>query len=170
MEVSIHEAAKRLGEIFPFTWKGKLKEQSFNGRKVIFAEDAEIAGTVAGDSAGFTVTAEAKAPLQEVCARCNKSFVDPFSFSFTERFQRPALITEEADVYPYEGDVLELEEAFLDNLFLQLPMVSLCKPECKGLCPLCGADLNQGRCACTEKNTDSAFAALRSLTFENKEV
>ena len=69
-----------------------------------------------------------------------------------------------------EGDVIDLTQAFMDELFLQLPMVSLCKPDCKGLCPVCGVDLNRFRCDCAEKTRNSAFDALKALSFEDKEV
>ena len=77
---------------------------------------------------------------------------------------------EEDETYPFEGETIDLTQVFLDELFLQLPMVSLCKPDCKGLCPVCGIDLNRFRCNCAEKTRNSAFDALKALSFEDKEV
>ena len=119
---------------------------------------------------GFTVTGEARVTLDSVCARCNRAFEEPFAFSFEDRFVKAVLREEGDESYPFEGDVIDLTQAFMDELFLQLPMVSLCKPDCKGLCPVCGVDLNRFRCDCAEKTRNSAFDALKALSFEDKEV
>ena len=60
MELSIHQAAKRLGEVFPYAWQGPLADQTYGGRTVRFVGDAALTGTVVGDAEGFTVTGEAK--------------------------------------------------------------------------------------------------------------
>ena len=170
MELSIHQAAKQLGEVFPYAWQGPLKEQTYGGRTVRFVGDATLSGTVVGDAEGFTVTGDAKVTLSSVCARCNEPFEEPFAFSFEDRFVKAVFHKEEDETYPFEGEVIDLTQAFLDELFLQLPMVSLCKPDCKGLCPVCGIDLNRFRCNCAEKTRNSAFDALKALSFEDKEV
>lgn len=170
MKLSIHQAAKQLGEVFPYAWRGKLEDQTYCGRAVRFVGDAELNGTVTGDAQGFTVTGDAKVTLASVCARCNEPFEEPFAFSFEDRFVKAVLREEEDESYPFEGDTIDLTQAFMDELFLQLPMVSLCKPDCKGLCPVCGVDLNRFRCDCAEKTRNSAFDALKALSFENKEV
>ena len=160
MELSSHQAAKQLGEVFPYAWQGPLKDQTYGGRTVRFV----------GDGQGFTVTGEARVTLDSVCARCNRAFEEPFAFSFEDRFVKAVLREEGDESYPFEGDVIDLTQAFMDELFLQLPMVSLCKPDCKGLCPVCGVDLNRFRCGCAEKTRNSAFDALKALSFEDKEV
>ena len=170
MELSIHQASKLLGEVFPFAWHGPLEEQTYCGRTVRFLGDADLVGSVVGDGQGFTVTGNAKVTLASVCARCNKAFEEPFAFSFEDRFVKAVLREEGDESYPFEGDVIDLTQAFMDELFLQLPMVSLCKPDCKGLCPVCGVDLNRFRCNCAEKTRNSAFDALKALSFEDKEV
>ena len=170
MELSIHQASKQLGEVFPFAWHGPLEEQTYCGRTVRFVGDADLTGTVVGDSEGFTVTGDATVTIHDRCARCNEAFERPFAFSFEDRFVRASLRQDEDESYPYEGEVIDLTQAFMDELFLQLPMVSLCKPDCKGLCPVCGVDLNRFRCNCAEKTRNSAFDALKALSFEDKEV
>ena len=170
MELSIHQASKQLGEVFPYAWHGPLEEQTYGGRTVRFVGDADLVGTVTGDGEGFTVTGDAKVTLTSVCARCNEPFEEPFAFSFEDRFVKAVLREEGDESYPFEGDVIDLTQAFLDNLFLHLPMVSLCKPDCKGLCPVCGVNLNRFRCNCAEKTRNSAFDALKALSFEDKEV
>ena len=170
MELSIHQASKQLGEVFPFAWHGPLEDQTYGGRIIRFVDEADRTGTVMGDAEGFTVTGSARVTIADRCARCNEPFERAFAFSFEDRFVRSSLREEDDETYPYEGEVIDLTQAFMDELFLQLPMVSLCKPDCKGLCPVCGVDLNRFRCDCAEKTRKSAFDALKALSFEDKEV
>lgn len=170
MELSIHEAAKRLGEVFPFTLKEELGEITYGGRQLSFVGAASAVGTVSGDGGGFTVTGQGAVVFRSQCARCNETFEEPFTFDFEERFVRPAVAGEEEECYFYEGDTLELQNAFLDNLLLQMPLISLCTPECKGLCPQCGTNLNHNRCNCADTTRSSPFDVLRTLSLENKEV
>jgi len=60
-------------------------------------------------------------------------------------------------------EVLDTRPILIEQLQLNLPMKPLCRPDCRGLCPRCGADLNSGRCACAEPETDPRWAALASL-------
>ena len=62
-----------------------------------------------------------------------------------------------------EGDTLETDPILIEQLQLNIPMKPLCRPDCKGLCPICGTDLNQGACACEEKTVDPRWAALAAL-------
>ena len=71
------------------------------------------------------------------------------------------------------SEALDLTQAVLDNLFLNLPLQSLCKEDCKGLCPVCGCDLNTVQCACvreTEPQREMPFAQLGALLNHDKEV
>lgn len=65
---------------------------------------------------------------------------------------------------------LELDAAGLlwEQLMLALPTHVLCKPDCKGLCAVCGADLNVAPCACAPAGGDPRMAALRGLKIEKK--
>lgn len=58
------------------------------------------------------------------------------------------------------GGVLDTRPLLLEQLQLNIPMKPLCRPDCRGLCPRCGADLNAGACACAEPAVDPRWAAL----------
>lgn len=61
-------------------------------------------------------------------------------------------------------DQVDLTDLLTQQFYLSLPGKSLCRPECRGLCPGCGVDLNRRRCACQAgPDVDSPFAALRAL-------
>ena len=65
-----------------------------------------------------------------------------------------------------QDEVLETRPILVEQLQLNIPMKPLCRADCKGLCPECGADLNalpEGRCACRAQETDPRWAALAAL-------
>lgn len=170
MVVSVNEALRRVGEPFPFAWEGELGEQTYAGDPVKFVGSGKLSGTYVYDGKTFRVDAAAEASYETTCARCNRPMVETVSFSFTERFVRSVYKTPDDELYPYEGEQLDLTEAFFDNFFLEMPMTSVCSESCKGLCPICGADLNRGQCDCQNSKIDARFSALESLLNDHKEV
>jgi uncharacterized protein len=59
-----------------------------------------------------------------------------------------AFVPGEAEIVYYEEDTLPLEEIVSQQMYLEVPDKLLCREDCKGLCPTCGADLNEGACGC----------------------
>jgi uncharacterized metal-binding protein YceD (DUF177 family) len=72
------------------------------------------------------------------------------------------LAEDDLDVFPYTGDVVDLEPLIREQFVLAIPFAPLCKEDCLGLCPQCGADKNVAPCSC-EKPVDPRFAALQGL-------
>ena len=70
---------------------------------------------------------------------------------------------DEEDTYPLGTDTLDLEPLARDALLLALPLAPLCRDDCSGLCPMCGADLAEGGCACAGAAADPRWAALDVL-------
>jgi uncharacterized protein len=69
---------------------------------------------------------------------------------------------EDLDLFPYEGEAIDLEPLFREQFVLAIPFAPLCREDCKGLCPQCGIDRNTATCAC-EKPIDPRLAALKGL-------
>ncbi len=69
----------------------------------------------------------------------------------------------EAEVGYYVGEGLLLEDVLREQILLAVPYKIVCREECKGLCPQCGQNLNQGACQCSAPPPDTRWAALRDL-------
>lgn len=149
MRIRVGNAVRQTGEPFPFEAAEAFEPQRFGERTVSFAEPVTVQGTYVYDGKAFTVSAKAKAALDATCARCTKGFVEQVEFTFSERFVKGEDEAGDDETYPYIGDELLLDKAVLDNLFLELPIASICRADCKGLCPVCGADRNTTECDCT---------------------
>jgi len=91
------------------------------------------------------------------CDKCLKDIAFKRMVDICEDFSN-----RDTDEWPLNGDTIDFTEAILAGTMLALPMKILCKDDCLGLCPTCGADLNEGICGC-EKPLDSRFAALSSF-------
>ncbi|MBI5057915.1 MAG: DUF177 domain-containing protein [Nitrospirae bacterium] len=113
------------------------------------------------------VTAEFK------CSRCLKEYSLPLALSFKEEYV-PAeevgkekneleLTNDELDVSFYRDDEIDMEELIKEQILLAVPMKPLCGDECRGLCPGCGINLNEGACACGKKEIDPRLAPLEKF-------
>jgi uncharacterized protein len=120
-----------------------------------------------------SVTAQVEIP----CARC----LEPVPVSVDESFDLsyipsadPKLLVEERElveqdlqVAVYKDDCIDLGDVVREQIELSLPMARLCDEECRGLCPTCGANLNEQQCSCGDQIADPRWAALQQLKSES---
>jgi uncharacterized protein len=66
------------------------------------------------------------------------------------------------------GRTLNLSDQVWESLLILLPHKLLCREDCAGLCPQCGADLNEGPCFCASREGDPRFEVLRGLSIEEE--
>ncbi len=158
MRIRAADAIRQVGEPFPFEISETVGPQDYGSRTVTFNGPVNVKGTYVYDGKAFTVSGRAEAAIDANCARCTKAFVERLTFSFSERFVKEADDPGDDETYPYAGEELEIDKAVLDNLFLELPIASVCRKDCKGLCPVCGADLNVTTCQC--KQTEASWKSI----------
>ena len=70
---------------------------------------------------------------------------------------------DDLDVYSYQGEEVDLEPLLREQVILAVPFAPLCSEDCKGLCPVCGIDLNTGTCTCDRTPIDPRWTALKNL-------
>lgn len=121
--------------------------------------------------------ADVETEVELTCSRCIELFTYRLRFRFEEEFHPTIDIdtglpkeapTDEGAFTIGQDHVLDLDEAVRQYALVALPMAPLCLPECAGLCPQCGQNLNQGRCSCQTAATDSRWEALRALAQERE--
>lgn len=107
------------------------------------------------------------------CARCTNEF----AFAAEREMQVVLLLDAsdeeekelqdaEMDESFLEGETIDLPELVREQVLLTVPDKPLCRPECKGLCPHCGADLNEVACGCRDETVDPRLAVLGSLELD----
>jgi uncharacterized protein len=104
------------------------------------------------------------------CDRCLKPLSVPIEQSFDLFYVPPMKAGDERELGAddlstgfYQGEAIDLDDVVREQVELALPMARLCGEECQGLCPDCGANLNDGRCACEANRADERWAALSEL-------
>jgi len=142
------------------------------------AEDYRVAGPVTlvfdVEKAGQEVRLEGRAAarLELACSRCLEPFAWPVDAAFRLRYlpQSANRGAEEQEVDEtalevafYEGDGIDLGQLLREQFYLALPMKPLCRPDCRGLCPTCGANRNAASCGCDARWEDPRLAPLRRL-------
>jgi uncharacterized protein len=110
--------------------------------------------------------------FEVLCARCVDPVEVPLAGSFDLIF-RPesadaeggerSITEDETEIGYYEESGLLLEDVVREQVLLSLPTRTLCKPDCKGLCPRCGQNLNMAKCSCDEAVVDPRWNALAGL-------
>ncbi len=107
------------------------------------------------------------------CDRCAEEFefniseeikVELQPIGVLKTFQEEIRLSkEDLNVTFYNGEEIEVSEVIREQILLSIPMRKLCKPECQGLCPICGQNLNIKKCNCKPEIKDSPFAILKKL-------
>ena len=115
--------------------------------------------------------------VEVTCSRCLSLFSCPLNLNIEEEYfpitdivsgaslplpDEPGLFTID------ENHVLDLTEAIRQYALLGIPMKSLCREDCAGLCPSCGRNLNQGSCDCLPQKADPRWSELSKLADERK--
>ena len=131
-------------------------------------EHAEVSADVILDSVdgGIEAAAIVLAPWEGECRRCLKPVGGTLRCEVREMYRpRPAgePPDEDEETYPLKGEMLDLRPLVRDAVLLELPIAPLCREDCAGLCPTCGADLNDGPCDCPPTESDPRWAALDVL-------
>ena len=108
------------------------------------------------------------------CDRCLKPIEKKMLLSFSRDVYSPDseedLSDEEDDRSYMEGYQLKVEDLLNNEIMINWPMKVLCKPDCKGICPKCGKDLNTGECECDTFVPDPRMAVIKDIFNANKEV
>jgi len=139
-------------------------DEPIEGLKVGLAEiDSPVGAEVRLESVseGIYVSGTLAGSSELTCARCLKPFESDFEVTVGELFATDP--DDEDDYAVQDPGELDLEPMIRDAVLLSMPFSPLCKPDCKGLCPRCGADKNLGECRCPEQLTDPRWAALETF-------
>ena len=172
MKIPVALELKLPGHIGAFHAAEPFADMEYLGRTLRFAAPVSVDAEYVFDGSGFSVKGTLKTSLHSQCARCAKEFEEPFETKFDERFEKNA--DEDGECYGFSGEELDVSQMLRDAILLNMQPYSVCRPDCRGLCPVCGCDLNTAQCACAqeaaEEEPPSPFAALRTLLNDDKEV
>ena len=126
-------------------------------------ESVRVVGAITVRAGVVQLSAKATFVYHGRCDRCLNTFERTYDVPL-EHILVATLEDEENDDYilldQYQLDLADLTMA---DILLELPYKSLCREDCRGLCPMCGKNLNEGLCGCTRKSVDPRLAVLGQL-------
>jgi uncharacterized protein len=162
LTVSVAEILGRPGEYRELSIARPL---AGTGTSLAHVGDAPVEAQLRIESVveGVLVTGGVSAAATLECSRCLKEVISDLSLEVCELYTSEKKAEEDDDAYALTGSDMNLEPLLRDALTLALPLNPLCKPDCKGICPHCGTDLNQRSCECKEDETDPRWADLAKV-------
>ena len=128
-----------------------------------FHDPVRVTGAVTVRAGVVALSARAGFVFYGACDRClspfNKTYDIPLEHTLVTTLENE----ENDDFILLDNYQLNLDDLVLADILLELPYKSLCREDCRGLCPLCGKNLNEGLCGCNRKSVDPRLAILGQL-------
>lgn len=168
MFLDLHEIIEAPGKSVSFQCELDQERLSFPALEA-FNGPVTARGTVRNIAGILELEADAAADMTVRCSRCGVPFGKRLAPHFTAVLQADAEDADSGDVFPLDGDGIDVGDVVETCLILDMDQKFLCRDDCKGLCPACGKNLNDGPCEC-KKQIDPRMAALGRLLDDFQEV
>ena len=157
--------------IHPNAWKIEEADWHSNGElnfEVFLkgnASKADVRGSFEAE-----ITAECHRCLKDIDLDLKRNFHLTYLAADAERMSREEVELDSAalEVAYLESQYLPIHEMIREQVYLALPMKFLCNADCKGLCPHCGANLNEVECGCTGEPVDPRWSSLKAIVNDEK--
>ncbi len=152
-------------ECLAFDYEMDLSSTIINTVKP-FTTPIRVQGQICSNAGAPQLHADVTFGFSIPCDRCTAQIDREYRYSFDHGLV-PTLNEEDNDFYlVVEDGVLDLDELIRSDILLELPTKYLCSSDCKGLCPICGANQNQETCACNTRQIDPRLEILKQLIDE----
>ncbi len=165
MLLDLHEIIEMPGGQVPFRCELDTQRLSFAGL-VAFNGPVTAEGQVKNTAGILEMKALVTADMTLLCDRCATEFQRSLSRCFSVTLQADAEDVDDPDLFPLEGDSIDVGDVLETCFILDTDQKFLCREDCKGLCPICGRNLNDGPCGC-KKPIDPRLAVLGQLLDDN---
>lgn len=167
MLLDVSKALVAPGNEIPFSGEISLPDTEVLGEAVSYPA-AALTGVYSSVGNAIVLRGEIKFSAAARCARC----LQPGENAYVTSFDASFILEEDPenpDLYVYDGAWIDPMQMAADAALLALPMQLLCRDDCRGLCPVCGADRNETPCACQAEGQTS-LSALKQLLAEKQTV
>ena len=150
LKVQLHR-----GETVPFEFRKSA--EIFFGKDLAdeenFFGEIEIDGEIISDGKSFIARGKTSCQKNFLCDRCLSPSTEKIIVGFDEEISAENI----------SENIADITEIVRDTFLASLPMQNLCREDCKGLCPVCGKNLNVGNCECDRLNVDPRLTALKDF-------
>ncbi len=182
MEVYIGEIKDKKGGEIKFHLVEDWSDLGLDGQSLGCIGPVTLDGRVTCTGEIFLVKGTVTTKVTAACSRCLGSVELHLTAQVDERFRKASHPHEQdrvreqeidendwgnEDIQEFRGLTIHLDDVVTENLVVSLPIKPLCQEDCRGLCPLCGHDLNDGDCDCTIDTIDPRMSKLQQLLDSN---
>ena len=161
MKLDVAAATFPLGESRTFSFAVMPESLDMGDAQEHFCGEIRVDGTVMNTGSSLRAMGTVRACRRFVCDRCLAEGEREITLDFSEDYAKTPGEADETE--GYDGETIVLDPLVRDTLLVAEPLRELCKSDCKGLCPVCGQNLNEGTCTCNTFVPDPRLAALESL-------
>ena len=171
MIIQLSDTLIRKGDVRTYSCEFGFTDISWMGKQHHLTDIKPAVLRIANTGNGhYQLQAEIDCVLHMPCDRCLTDVPCHLQIADErELIPRPSEEAEDGldDAY-IQGYELDVDEFIRSELFLHIPMKVLCREDCKGLCPKCGANRNEGFCGCLDGPLDPRMAAIQDIFRESK--
>ena len=167
MLLDVRKIVNAPGERMEFQFELDLSDVDFGGLYPA-QEPVVVTGEVRNIAGMLLLSFTAEATLKSVCDRCLKAFDNPKSVRCEYPLVEEAANEDAGDVIVLEDGCVDVGELARTAFILEMDEKTLCSEDCKGICPGCGVNLNQGSCTC-KKQVDPRLAVLARLLEQDEQ-
>lgn len=157
-----------------FTHEYSAGELVLEDDRVVLAGTPRISGHISRTGHKVVVEGEFAALAEVECDRCLRSVELPINSDFRLEYvtaetylslETVELAPEDLALSIFDGAYIDVDEIVREQLLLAIPIQAICQENCKGFCPVCGADRNVIECNCDATEIDPRWTGLRNLQF-----
>ena len=163
IKVNVAEIKKNLVGSKILTYEVTPEELEISPDDLAVIGPVRFTGTITNAGDVLLLQGKVSATVKRVCGRCLEEFTSTSEAEVLEKYYPAGTVATEADALVYDGDLVDVAAALRESLVLAEPLKVLCKEDCKGLCPVCGANRNLHPCTCDTTRLDPRFSALKEL-------
>ena len=170
MKVDLSSVIKVTGAEVKLSSTVGFGDAEFLGETYRFIEPLKVEGRVYNNGQSLTLEANVSGRMVTECARCLDEVEADVEVSVHELLsQREEGADEDEDIILFDGYEIELDDIIADHFLMNISGRYLCSDDCKGLCPVCGQNLNHGECDCDNEYIDPRWQALADIMNQTKE-
>lgn len=165
MRLNLCEIIEMPGASLPFSCELDT-ERLLSPAIKCFASPPLAEGVIRNSAGALDLSGTIKAQMVCTCDRCTKEFSLYREIPVEAKIGTDPSDEDNPDIFPLEGDWLDLSDLLETSFILSFDAKLLCKEDCAGLCPFCGKSLEDGPCGC-KKEIDPRLAVLGQLLDKN---
>jgi uncharacterized protein len=158
--VSVADLLRRPGHRRELELRGSIGELTSAGTVVRADDEVDVVVGLEAIPEGVVADGRISAPWRAECRRCLAEVTGRVDVEFRELFERSP---REGETYALGHEEIDFDPLIREAVLLALPLAPLCEAGCQGMCPTCGANLNDGPCGCPPAGRDPRWAALDDL-------